>query len=120
MVALKDCEIEPWSANVNDLDRATAEKGELPLPQFPWTPFTFSESVAKKRTRSKKYKNRKVRLEEAEQSRGPREGGESRGGFRPAGSDRGGSRYSGDVRSYGSGEKRSGGSYSSRNRSKDS
>jgi ATP-dependent RNA helicase DeaD len=68
----------------------------------------------------KKYKNRKVRLEEAEQSRGPREGGESRGGFRPAGSDRGGSRYSGDVRSYGSGEKRSGGSYSSRNRSKDS
>ena len=61
LAALKECDIQPWSANVNDLDRATAEKGELPLPQFPWTPFTFSESVAKKRTRSKKYKNRKSR-----------------------------------------------------------
>lgn len=61
LAALKECEIEPWSANVNDLDKATPEKGELPLPQFPWTPFTFSESVAKKRTRSKKYKNRKSR-----------------------------------------------------------
>ena len=61
LAALKDCEIEPWSANVNDLDKATAEKGELPLPQFPWTPFTFREANAKKRTRSKKYKNHKSR-----------------------------------------------------------
>ena len=61
LAALKDCEIEPWSANVNDLDRAALGAGELPLLQFTWTPFTFREAVAKKRTRSKKYKNRKSR-----------------------------------------------------------
>ena len=54
---------------------------------------------------SKKFKNRKVRLEEAEQPRGGYGGGESRGGgsSRPQG---GGTRFSGDVRSYG---KRDGG-----------
>jgi len=61
LAALKDCEIEPWSANVNDLDRAALGAGELPLLQFAWTPFTFREAVAKKRTRSKKSKNRKSR-----------------------------------------------------------
>ena len=59
--ALKDCEIEPWSAKVNDLDRAAEGAGELPLLQFTWTPFNFREAVAKKRTRSKRYKNRKSR-----------------------------------------------------------
>jgi len=59
--ALKDCEIQPWSKNVNDLDRATTGAGELPLLQFTWTPFTFREAVAKKRTRSKRNKNRKSR-----------------------------------------------------------
>ena len=59
--ALKECEIEPWSAKVNDLDRAAEGAGELPLLQFTWTPFNFREAVAKKRTRSKRYKNRKSR-----------------------------------------------------------
>jgi hypothetical protein len=59
--ALRDCDIQPWSAKVNDLDRATTGAGELPLPEFAWTPFTFREAVAKKRTRSKKFKNRKSR-----------------------------------------------------------
>ena len=59
--ALKDCEIEPWSAQVNDLHRAAEGAGELPLLQFTWTPFNFREAVAKKRTRSKRYKNRKSR-----------------------------------------------------------
>lgn len=59
--ALKDCEIEPWSAKVNDLKSAAEGAGELPLLQFTWTPFNFREAVAKKRTRSKRYKNRKSR-----------------------------------------------------------
>jgi hypothetical protein len=59
--ALKDCEIEPWSAKVNDLKSASEGAGELPLLQFTWTPFNFREAAAKKRTRSKRYKNRKSR-----------------------------------------------------------
>ena len=59
--ALKECEIEPWSAKVNDLKSAAEGAGELPLLQFTWTPFNFREAVAKKRTRSKRYKNRKSR-----------------------------------------------------------
>lgn len=61
LAALKDCEIEPWSAKVNDLHRAAEGAGELPLLQFTWTPFNFREAAAKKRTRSKRYKNRKSR-----------------------------------------------------------
>ena len=61
LAALKDCEIQPWSAKVNDLHRAAEGAGELPLLQFTWTPFNFREAVAKKRTRSKRYRNRKSR-----------------------------------------------------------
>ena len=49
---------------------------------------------------NKKFKGRKVRLEEAEQSRPGGGGGESRGNSRPKPQ---GARFSGDVRSYGGG-----------------
>ncbi len=49
---------------------------------------------------SKKFKGRKVRLDEAEQPRAFGGGGESRGGNRPKPQ---GARYSGDVKSYGGG-----------------
>ncbi|NDC42463.1 MAG: hypothetical protein EBZ77_13105, partial [Chitinophagia bacterium] len=64
---------------------------------------TEAAEFIKEHLSSKKYKTRKVRIEEAEATRPGGGGGEGRGGYR------GGSRFSGDVRSYGGGEKR--GSY---------
>ena len=66
---------------------------------------------------SKKFKNRKVRLEEAEQPRGG-SGGESRGSYsKPQG---GGARYSGDVRSYGKRDSGGGAGGSGRGRGRSS
>ena len=63
----------------------------------------------------KKYKGRKVRLEEAEQSTPGRSfgGGGDRGG-RPSGPGR--PRFSGDVKSYGGGRDRDGGGYKGKRR----
>ena len=82
---------------------------------------TDAADFIKEHLSSKKFKNRKVRLEEADQPRGGSGGGGSYGGSRPGGgsggdrggykggSNSGGTRYSRDVKSFGS---RDGGSSS--------
>ncbi len=86
---------ESTDVEPNMIDRITVRD----LSSFFNVPADAAEYI-KEHLSSKKFKNRKVRLEEAEQTRpgGSREGGEGRGGSKPYS---GGSRFSGDVRSFG-------------------
>ena len=85
---------ESTDVEPNMIDRITVRD----LSSFFNVPSDAAEYI-KEHLASKKFKNRKVRLEEAEQSRGgSREGGEGR----PFGRPGGGARFSGEARSYGS------------------
>ncbi len=97
---------ESTDVEPNMIDRITVRD----LSSFFNVPTEAADFIREQLT-SKKYKNRKVRLEEAEQTRpgGGSGGGESRGHSKPYG-DR--ARFSGDVRSFGSKSGSGGGSSS--------
>lgn len=89
---------ESADINANVIERVTVRD----LSSFFNVPGDMAELVMEQLA-AKKFKGRKVRLEEAEQSKGGSSsgggGGDYRGGSRPKPSS--GPRYSGDVRAYG-------------------
>jgi len=89
--------VESTDVEPNTIDRMTVRD----MSSFFNVPGDAAEYIIEHLS-NKKFKGRKVRLEEADQPRFGGGGGESRGGNRPKPQ---GARYSGDVRSYGGGYK---------------
>ncbi len=94
--------VESTDIEPNTIDRMTVRD----MSSFFNVPGDAAEHIMENLA-NKKFKGRKVRVDEAEQSRfGGGGGGESRGSSRPKPQ---GARYSGDVKSYGGGRDRDGG-----------